>query len=398
MVPAPVNTCLSPIRVPDGSGYRYVNCGRCSSCHKSFHSKWRNRLAHQQRTSAATLFVTLTYSPEHLPIVHLDPDTLDITHITYTRFFRGRRSLSSDNPKFKRVVYTRFDDIDPSYKYVYSNNPEKYHLKDLPHYISNGHEDTSPSFAICLRKDVQDFIKRLRILLSRDPNLVGRDTSFTYFICSEYGPQTYRPHYHGLLFFQDSYTASLCYSHYVSKAWKKSNLPSYQASKECQWVAYGDVSPYVSKYVTCDSVLPSFLNTKFFSPFHLSSHITPIGSEAISPSDISYTVRKTNMLYRESIKDPDTGEYVVINMPYPSSLWARYFPKFLFHSVLSPDTLRLLYSRIFKLAVDEAVPNLIRQLNSRYGIGSVVHSCPESAHNFRVGSTPYWDHSLNCCM
>lgn len=398
MVPAPVTTCLHPIRVPYGGGYQYVSCGRCKACRKSFHSKWRNRLTAHQSSSAATLFITLTYAPEHLPRVTLDPDTLDISLVTYTRFTRGRRFSGLGDPKYERSIYTRFDDIDPYYKYIYANNPDKYHLKDIPHYISNGYEDPSPSFAICLRKDVQDFIKRLRILLSRDPDLVGRDTSFTYFICSEYGPKTYRPHYHGLLFFRDSYTASLCYSHYVSRAWKKSNLPPDQANKECQWVSYGDVAPYVSKYVTCDSLLPSFLDTKYFRPFHLSSHSSPIGSEVLPMSSISHTVRKTNLLHRESIKDPDTGEYVAIDMPYPSSLWARYFPKFLFHSVLSPDTLRLLYTRIFKLPVDKPVPNLIRQLNSRYGIGDVVHSLDESVYNFRVGSTPYWDAALDCCM
>ena len=44
------------------------------------------------------------------------------------------------------------------------------------------------------KKDVQDWLKRGRERLKRDGH------NFTYFITSEYGPRTLRPHYHGVLF------------------------------------------------------------------------------------------------------------------------------------------------------------------------------------------------------
>lgn len=50
------------------------------------------------------------------------------------------------------------------------------------------------SFNSVRKKDVQNWLKRGRDKLSRD----GKE--FTYFITSEYGPRTLRPHYHGVLF------------------------------------------------------------------------------------------------------------------------------------------------------------------------------------------------------
>ena len=47
------------------------------------------------------------------------------------------------------------------------------------------------------KSDVQLWTKRHRIAYER---LFKRDIDFKYFICSEYGPNTGRPHYHGILF------------------------------------------------------------------------------------------------------------------------------------------------------------------------------------------------------
>lgn len=45
--------------------------------------------------------------------------------------------------------------------------------------------------------DIQLWIKRHRIKFER---LFNREIDFKYFICSEYGPNTGRPHYHGIFF------------------------------------------------------------------------------------------------------------------------------------------------------------------------------------------------------
>lgn len=45
--------------------------------------------------------------------------------------------------------------------------------------------------------DIQLWIKRHRIKFER---LLRRSIDFKYFICSEYGPNTGRPHYHGIIY------------------------------------------------------------------------------------------------------------------------------------------------------------------------------------------------------
>ena len=50
---------------------------------------------------------------------------------------------------------------------------------------------------------LQLWLKRHRMSYSRHFN---RDVDFKYFICSEYGPNTGRPHYHGILFTEISPT------------------------------------------------------------------------------------------------------------------------------------------------------------------------------------------------
>lgn len=47
------------------------------------------------------------------------------------------------------------------------------------------------------KSDIQLWIKRHRISYQR---YFKRDIDFKYFICSEYGPNTGRPHYHGIIF------------------------------------------------------------------------------------------------------------------------------------------------------------------------------------------------------
>lgn len=47
------------------------------------------------------------------------------------------------------------------------------------------------------KSDLQLWLKRHRMSYER---LFNRQIDFKYFICSEYGPNTGRPHYHGILF------------------------------------------------------------------------------------------------------------------------------------------------------------------------------------------------------
>lgn len=62
-----------------------------------------------------------------------------------------------------------------------------------------------------LRKDFQDFMKRLRKHANK--------TKIKYYACGEYGDQTERPHYHAIVF-----NLPRPYDKYISKAWKLGHI------------------------------------------------------------------------------------------------------------------------------------------------------------------------------
>jgi len=51
-------------------------------------------------------------------------------------------------------------------------------------------------FPTLVKKDYQDFMKRLRLLAPTSK----KETRIKYYACGEYGSKTYRPHYHAILF------------------------------------------------------------------------------------------------------------------------------------------------------------------------------------------------------
>ena len=84
---------------------------------------------------------------------------------------------------------------------------------------------TSDTFSYCKKSDFQKFIKRLRRLVEYDTKKLlvevpKKDRTLRYFLCTEYGPKTYRAHAHGILFFQNKQVSDAVEHHYIFDAWK----------------------------------------------------------------------------------------------------------------------------------------------------------------------------------
>lgn len=69
-----------------------------------------------------------------------------------------------------------------------------YRNETLPHVLNS---NTGEVRSVVLKKHIQDWLKRYR---SRYFRKNRKRADFKYFICSELGPRTLRPHYHGLFF------------------------------------------------------------------------------------------------------------------------------------------------------------------------------------------------------
>lgn len=379
----PLDRCLNPIKVYNAatSSFDYFSCGRCLACKKHKHSVWRQRIStHIDSGKYYSLFITLTYDNEHLPLCEVD-EYNNIIDITYTKF------RPKNGSTYRHSLYSAFD---KRYPKEILNHP--WNSDDpIPHYVLARPSkdtiiyDTTNTFAICLKKDVQDFVKRLRTNLSRAPELAGKDTSFTYFICSEYGPTTFRPHYHGILFFNDYSVSEYANRRCIFDSWSKQSLPTdkYGNSISQRVTSSVGAAQYISKYVTCDISLPRLLNNPLFRPFHLQSHSIPIGSEAFDISTVPSLIENNALLRHIEYTDKDTRELVAIDVPFPSSSWRRVFPTFLFERHLDVSRISSIFQRISSILSDNApIPDYRQKVSDLYGYGEIVHSDPERLSYF----------------
>lgn len=118
-----------------------------------------------------------------------------------------------------------------------------YHLRfqTFPSYfVTLTYNDDSLPINGVMKKDCQDFFKRLRHSSS---------VPFSYFLVSEYGEHTQRPHYHFILF---NYSADPAR---IEESWKNGNI------------FVGDVTDasinYCAKYFITKQIAPSGMNENF---------------------------------------------------------------------------------------------------------------------------------------
>lgn len=181
-------------------------------------------------------------------------------------------------------------------------------------------------------KDIQDFLKRLR---KKFP-----DCRVRYFINSEYGPETHRPHYHGIIFNlpDDIYKDSIrlyrngsvsFHTPFLEKIWKNGNVEAAPAGPErCG---------YCSKY---------FIDRKSIDPdltpnFSLMSRNPGIGYQY--SQDIAEKVQynqSTTMISH-------TGNYVALPLYYKRKIYSEeqrqeLFRKYVEEYELDDDTLVIL--------------------------------------------------------
>lgn len=255
--------CLNPVEIKcaDGVHTMKVPCGHCLQCVRNYQQQWVARLSEEAKSwrnsdgSVPAVFFTLTYSPENIP--------KNFLHLTTSGVFLAKQPLFNLPPvewnttlkesgkdadrrqnaiqtEWKADLQVYLDNFPPSDACEDFDND----ADDLPAWMFEG---TPANVGTPLSKivafntvrysDVREWIKKCRVYWTRkmptttliDPKtgLAFRDKNgslvhyngryvasindklvprsaipacFKYFICSEYGPRTLRPHYHGILF------------------------------------------------------------------------------------------------------------------------------------------------------------------------------------------------------
>lgn len=247
--------CYKPIHVYTKDGQsRRVPCGKCLACLNKKANRLRLLCVEEAQHHRFTMFVTLTYSQEHVP---------------RARFFykEVNELISKESDKREFFVQLKNETVRlvDSFKetegvlgsaYVTSSELEKILLTFKKHKYAHFKENEIPYAPII---DATNFIKRLRINIQRSELLNSKEEAKTirYYCCSEYGPKTFRPHFH-LLFFFDSHGLYLAFYNLVRKSWPYGNI-------DCE-LAKGGAANYCSAYTSANSLV---------SPLHQISQIRP---------------------------------------------------------------------------------------------------------------------------
>lgn len=228
-----------------------VSCGSCPSCILRRSGIQTNLLTSYSAQFRYVYFVTLTYAPRFLPTLQVSvvetctddiadvpcvPNIDDLDAGDPNTYLFGFRSVPrSASVKLKNSTVERTFK-DPEIRFSYPMKP-----KDLLSILGKVNHHIPNRIPYVCNRDLDLFLKRLR---SYYP-----DEKLRYYAVSEYGPTSFRPHWH-LLLFSNSERFSQTVLENVSKAWSYGRCDAS--------LSRGFAAPYVASYVNSFVALPEF--------------------------------------------------------------------------------------------------------------------------------------------
>lgn len=305
-----------------------VPCGNCLYCrmHKSMITAARIRS--EAALHNFNLFFTLTYDNNNLPYAQRLDSFLETCDSDIALDIANLRA-------------TLFPGTPLGHLYIHEASPGSYELADATDgYIGEDCVPVEPkefdvpnSIAILSKHDVQKFFKRLRYYIKNDTenllfNVPVSERKFRYYICGEYGPNTFRPHYHGLFFCDDFQIASAIRSCYIYKAWSH-YLQDKSVRKpigriDVQFAK--NAASYVSNYIASFYSLPRILANGRWKPFYLSSKSPSLGVSENTIQKAFQAVTQKSIETTETKLD-ENGRIEIVSRPLSRSLISWLFPR-----------------------------------------------------------------------
>lgn len=335
-----LSECLHPIKVFNKytNDVIYAPCGYCYSCLKNKSNRDTALAMNIASNFKYCYFVLLSYNDRFLPYFQikekivdpLDSDRYNFSFISINRNLRihvpnGKDRIIEDSPfEFTHsMTFSEYKDI-----IVKSHGRYDFSKKCVcyPRY-----EDCDDRIPYCNTSDCQKFLKRLRFH-AKDKY----DEKIYFYGVSEYGPRTYRPHWHLLLFFNSDQLASAI-QQLVSESW------AYGHSN-CE-LSRGGSASYVASYVNSNVCLPS-LYIQHKSIKARSLHSKGYGTNSVFPSQVTiHDFEKMSSILLN-------GECISVNGKvkkiYPSrSYKCTVFPRFTNLICKSPHSSAILFSAAY---------------------------------------------------
>lgn len=333
-----LSECLHPVKVFNKytNDVVYAPCGHCYSCLKNKSNRDTALAMNIASNFKYCYFVLLSYEDCYLPYIELKTiDSLDDSRSNYL-FSSVNRNLRIHVPNGRDRIIE-----DPLFEFTHSMTSSEYQnivVKSHGRYdflrkcvVYPRFEDCDNRIPYCNTSDCQRFLKRLRFHSKSKYN-----EEIRFYGVSEYGPRTYRPHWHLLLFFNSDELASSI-QQLVSSSW------SY-GSTSCS-LSRGGSASYVASYVNSSVCLPPlYLQHKEIRA--RSFHSKGYGNNHVFPTEASiHELGEMSSILLNGTSISVNGEAKQI---YPSRSYKHtVFPRFSNLVCQSPHSSAYLFSAAF---------------------------------------------------
>ncbi len=366
-----VTRCLHPRTVVNKYTHEpvLVSCGSCPSCILRRSGIQTNLLTSYSAQFRYVYFVTLTYAPCFLPTLEVSiletctddiadvpcvPDIDDLDAADPNTYLFGFRSVPrSASVKLKNSTVERTFK-DPEICFTYGMKP-----KELLSILGKINHNVPHRIPYVCNRDLDLFLKRLR---SYYP-----DEKLRYYAVSEYGPTSFRPHWH-LLLFSNSDRFSQTVLENVSKAWSYGRCDAS--------LSRGFAASYVASYVNSFVALPNFYT-------QMPKVVRPKSFHSIGFTESNLFPRKVRIAEVDEVIDKcldgvrveRDGYFRTIRPSWPYLL--RLFPRF-------SDAIRKSPSSIYQLlfAAFTAPERVIRSGSADIGCDPFGESSKQSILSF----------------
>ena len=316
-----------------------VPCGSCPSCLLRRSAIQTNLLTSYSAQFRYAYFVTLTYAPSFLPTLEVSvieactediadvscvPDINDMDDSDPNTYLFGFRSVPrTASVKLKNSTVERTFK-DPEVKFTY---PMKY--KDIRSILDKVKHNVPNRIPYICNRDLDLFLKRLR---SYYP-----DEKLRYYAVSEYGPTSFRPHWHLLLLSNsERFSETICEN--VPKAWSYGRCDTS--------LSRGYAALYVASYLNSFVALPDFYT-------QMPKVVRPKSFHSIGFTESNLFPREVRIAEVDEAADKclngvvveRNGKFRVVKPSWPYIL--RLFPRFSDSFRKSPSDLYQLLSAAF---------------------------------------------------
>lgn len=325
--------CISKKRIYNRwtRSWQYVDCGKCPSCQQAKAARRTKRLKNSSQLGYIALFVTLTYKNDCIPYIKLNELKDNVQTINVYRDFDYRRIRcdAAYNMAPAPVLQTSpISVVDCLEDKLFVTSDMRRHLSTL--------KGKKGCVGVVYYKDVQNFEKRLRQHLLRHYKVTKPIYTFK---CAEYGPSTYRPHFH-LLVFCPSESLDKC-KRAIFEAWPYDYKDAFRDLRKVVDIAR-NASSYVAAYVNRSSSFPELLSSRSFKPRHSFGKSVGYQNANFTLQRICEQIRTGDFRFNTvSVRDGVVQDTSVL---YPKYIINRYFGKFKGFNRLSSNSLRNIIS------------------------------------------------------